>query len=107
MSQPDLFDQQHPTFGPAYEPKVDAEPVRKQHATIRDWMLGHGRWRTLAEIAVALGYPEGSIGAQLRHLRKAKFGSYDMKKRRRIVGLEVTRVWEYRVRPAETDDDGG
>lgn len=52
-------------------------------------------WRTLSEIAQVLGYPEASISAQLRHLRKPDFGSYLVDKRRRP---NSPGYWEYRVR---------
>lgn len=79
------------TFGPAYDPTMDGERLRKQHERIRGFMLD-GRWRTLNEISIALGYPESSVSAQLRHLRKVRFGAYKVDKRRRGVSL-----WEYRV----------
>jgi len=34
------------------------------------------KWRTLKEIANLTGDPEASISAQLRHLRKARFGGH-------------------------------
>ena len=80
------------TFGPAYDPELDGERIDKQHERIRDWMLKRG-WVTLAEIATILGYPEASVSAQLRHLRKERFGCYVVDKRRR----SETGTWEYRV----------
>lgn len=65
----------NPTFGPAYVKALDGERVAKQMDTIRDLMLD-GQKRTLKEIAAITGYPEASISAQLRHLRKPDFGSY-------------------------------
>ena len=94
-------------FGPAFDAKLDGKSLAKQHERIRDYMLGlhpTDRWRTLREIAAALNYPEASVSAQLRHLRKPKFGSYDVEKRRRVpargVGLfdsMSSRLWEYRL----------
>ena len=80
-------------FGPAYDEWVDGARVRRQMEQIRDWML-LGGWCTLAEISHELGAPEASASAQLRHLRKTRFGGYIVKKRRRRGGL-----WEYAVRP--------
>jgi hypothetical protein len=57
-------------------------------------MLARNGWKTLAEIRQTFDYPESSISAQLRHLRKKQFGSYRVEKRRRN-GLKGT--WEYRV----------
>ncbi len=42
-----------------------------------------GRWRTLNEIEGALRYPQASISAQLRNLRKSRFGGHVIDKRRR------------------------
>lgn len=77
------------TFGPAYDEAIDGARIEKQHERIRDLMLD-GQRRTLSEIAVATGYPESSISAQLRHLRKAKFGSWNVYKERLGGGL-----WTY------------
>lgn len=49
-------------------------------------------WRTLAEIARVTGAPEASASAQLRHLRKARFGGHTVERRRRGAGL-----YEYRL----------
>ncbi len=91
-SQMGLFETKHPTFGPDYDPDLDHPRIQKQHERIRDFMLD-GVWRTLREIEDALGYPQASISAQLRHLRKPKFGGYRMVKRRR----HVQGLWEYHV----------
>jgi len=82
------------TFGPAYEPKLDAKRLANQHKRVREFML-EGGWWTLAEIAHTLEYPEASISAQLRHLRKPEFGGYKVEKRRRN---SEGGTWEYRVR---------
>jgi hypothetical protein len=83
------------TFGSAFDKRIDGERLRCQHEIIRDHMLAHGGWRTLVEIRAALGYSDASTSAQLRHLRKPQFGSYQVEKRRR--GSSGT--WEYRVLP--------
>ena len=51
-----------------------------------------GQWRTLEEIAVITGDPTPSISAQLRHLRKRKFGSHTVDKKHLGNGL-----YQYRV----------
>ena len=83
------------TMGPAYDPLVDEPDLTDQRNKIKTLMLGLECWATLQEIAGQLGYPEASVSAQLRHLRKEQFGGYQVDKRRR----EGQRVWEYRVRP--------
>jgi len=83
------------TFGPTYEPEKDAVRILKQHERVRNYMINQD-WKSLPEISFATGDPEASVSAQLRHLRKPRFGSYTVDKRRRAdAGL-----WEYRVRAA-------
>lgn len=88
--------------GSDYNPKIDGKRLQKQHDAIRDLMLD-GKWRTLSEIHQEIGFPEASISANLRHLRKPKFGGYSVLKRRREpwsglfeyqVGLPVAQVKE-------------
>ena len=54
-------------------------------------------WRTLAEIEEETGDPQSSISAQLRHLRKRRFGEHDVDKRRRV-SEKSCGTWEYRLR---------
>jgi len=82
-----------------------------QIAAIRDLMLEastRGDWLTLAEIAATTGFGEASISAQLRHLRKPRFGRFRVEKQRRgnsslqapaviTEGARVYAPWEYRV----------
>jgi hypothetical protein len=86
------------SFGPSYDPQHDGARLRHQHEKIRDWMLAQNAWKTLAEMRAALNYPESSISAQLRHLRKAQFGGYRVEKRRRSIAAGT---WEYKVFPPE------
>ena len=77
--------------GPAYEPEKDQERLANQHERIKALMLD-GRWRTLRQIAQATNSPESSVSAQLRHLRKPRFGAYNIERRRVAGGL-----YEYRI----------
>lgn len=75
---------------------MDQPRLSNQLERIKKLMLD-GAWRALPEIALATGDPEASISAQLRHLRKTRFGSYVVEKRRRG---HITSGWfEYRVSP--------
>jgi hypothetical protein len=85
-------------YGPTFDKQLDGGRLKHQHERIRDWMLAQSAWKTLAEMRAALDYPESSISAQLRHLRKAQFGGYRVEKRRRSI---AGGTWEYRVRPPE------
>lgn len=80
--------------GPTYEVEYDKVRLSKQHERIRE-LMRDGQWRTLNEIGDATGDPVASISAQLRHLRKPRFGSWIVDKRRR--GDEGLGLWEYRL----------
>jgi len=80
------------TFGPAFNEKKDGDRIRQQMQAIHN-LCSDGIWRTLGVISKALGYPEASVSAQLRHLRKEKFGAFVVKKRR----VTETGLWEYQL----------
>jgi hypothetical protein len=80
--------------GEAYNQLLDHARLTKQHERIKSAMLDE-RWRTLDEIAQITGDPAASISAQLRHLRKPRFGSHVVEKRRR--GDPSLGLYEYRV----------
>jgi hypothetical protein len=79
--------------------------VPSQREVLRDVLLSAtecGSWLTLRELSQLTQYGEASISAQLRHLRKPKYGSYVVEKRvRRGIVLrdaEHGAIWEYRLR---------
>jgi len=76
----------------------DIARLDHQHEAIRNLMLD-GEWRTFREIAEELNphWSEASISAQLRHLRKPKFGSYKVNRKRR----ENSGLNEYQVIPTQ------
>lgn len=61
--------------------------LEKIRRVIRD-----GQYRTLAELARLTGAPEASVSAQLRNLRKPRFGGLTIVRRRRTVDGGT---WEY------------
>lgn len=90
--------------GPVYDPAFDDARLEKQlgrvWATMRD-----GTWRTLGEISRETGDGEASVSAQLRHLRKPRFGGYVVEKRPR--GERSAGLWEYQLRlPVRPDATG-
>lgn len=90
--------------GDDYDHERDAERLTKQHERIASLMLPgprgrDGRRRTVAMISAATGIPENSVQAQLRHLRKPRFGGYIVTKEREDGGL----YW-YQVRERREDD---
>jgi hypothetical protein len=80
--------------GETYEEEHDEERLSKQIIRVRSLMLD-GQWRTLAEISAITGDPQASISARLRDLRKVKFGSYIIGRRRR--GLAKHGIHEYQL----------
>jgi hypothetical protein len=58
--------------GPDYVPERDNERVFD--------CMKDGAWRTLQQIHGITKDPEASISAQLRHLRKARFGGHAVEK---------------------------
>ena len=58
----------------------DFSRLSNQHDRVRESMLD-GEWRTLEEIHSMTGDPPASISAQLRHLRKERFGGYVVDKK--------------------------
>ena len=80
------------TFGDSYKSKIDGQRIKQQHESIKKLMLD-GVWRTLYEVENLTSFPQASISAQLRHLRKQKFGAYIVQKRRR----KNKGLWEYKV----------
>ena len=81
---------------------------RRQRDVLCDVMLSAQQcetWLTLDELAKLTHYPPASISAQLRHLRKAEFGGYEVEKRQRATGKvlrgeDFGTVWEYQLRRA-------
>ena len=80
--------------GPAYDPDKDAARLTGQIKRVYD-LMQDGKWRSLAEIEAGTGDPQASISAQLRHLRKPRFGGYAVDRERRDGDGGGT--WIYRV----------
>ena len=80
--------------GSDYNPEFDDKRLRGQVKRVFQ-LMKDGQWRTLAEIESATGDPQASISAQLRHLRKKRFGSHALFKRSR--GNRNVGLWEYQL----------
>lgn len=76
--------------GQAYEPS-DGPRFGVQLARVASLMRDR-QWRTLYEIAHATGCPPQSVSARLRDLRKPRYGSRTVERRRVSAG-----VFQYRV----------
>lgn len=77
--------------GADYRPGRDDERLNGQIERVYA-LMKDGRWRTLSQIAATCGDPEASVSAQLRHLRKPRFGGHTVD--RRYVGAGL---YEYRL----------
>ena len=93
LKQLDIF--HTPVFdGSDYKPELDDKRLTGQIKDIYN-LMKDGNWRTLDEIEKEVNHPQASISAQLRHLRKVRFGSNTINKRRR--GDETKGLFEYQL----------
>lgn len=77
--------------GSDYDPVRD--DVRLTGQLLRVWnVMSSGQWRTLDQISRETGDPAASISAQLRHLRKQRFGGHTVEKEHMGNGLYRYRV---------------
>jgi hypothetical protein len=85
--------------GPEYIPERDHERLTTQLARVFNCMKD-SKWRTLEEISTITGDPEPSVSAQLRHLRKRRFGSHTVNRKHISRGL-----FKYQLEPSWDEDD--
>jgi len=84
--------------GETFDAERDGSRLKHQLEAVRTLMLD-GEWRTLSEISkLTKDYPEASVSARLRDLRKAKFGGFTVDREYVEKGL-----WRYRVTAATLD----
>lgn len=65
--------------GSDYQPRRDDSRLSVQYIRIFEFMKD-GQYRTLKEISDNTNDPEASISAQLRHMRKERFGGHTVNK---------------------------
>lgn len=83
--------------GQTFSQRHDGKRLGRQLDRVRDFLIRHrGRWFTLRYLSGELGYPEASVSARLRDLRKERFGEYPVERRRCAPG---SGTWEYRLAP--------
>ena len=80
--------------GSDYNPEMDNKRLSGQIKRIFH-LMKDSQYRTLSEIAEITGDHEASISAQLRHLRKTRFGSHTVNKRNR--GERQHGLYEYQL----------
>jgi hypothetical protein len=76
--------------GPEYIQDRDFDRLHRQTKRVFN-VVKDGEWRTIQQIARLAECPENSASAQLRHLRKTRFGSHIIERRHVGHGL-----FEYR-----------
>jgi hypothetical protein len=92
----DLFNQ--PDFdGSNYVIDLDKARLTGQIKRVYD-LMSDKQWRTLNQIAYITKDPHASISAQLRNLRKERFGGHAINKRRK--GDKDQGLWEYQLIPS-------
>lgn len=89
MAQRPLFDEDFD--GATYDRAADHERLGGQMVRVLKVMMS-GRWTTLNDLAAITEAPHASVSAQLRNLRKRKFGGYRIDRRHVKDGL-----YEYRL----------
>jgi len=72
--------------GPEYVPARDNVRLGTQIMKIKE-LMKDGVWRSLQDIERLTGEPQASISAQLRHLRKERFGGHTVNRRHVKGGL--------------------
>ena len=92
MEQIDLFNQRFD--GSDIVQELDQKRLTGQILRVYNYM-SDGRWRTLDELSSATVAPHASVSAQLRNLRKERFGGLGIDKRRR--GEPSDGLWEYKL----------
>lgn len=80
--------------GHTYEKEHDQKRLTGQLLAIVD-IMKNGEWFTVQELAYITGFPEASISAQLRNLRKGKFGNHQTPKRHR--GKRKSGLYEFQL----------
>ena len=79
--------------GQTYNPKKDGKRLETALFNVAN-LMSDEHWRTLESIATKAKCSEAGASARLRDLRKDKFGSHTVE-RRRVKGADG--LWEYRV----------
>ena len=87
------MNQQLEFAGAGYESTRDQARLTHQHIRVRN-LMSDGAWRTLSQISKITQDPHASVSAQLRHMRKPRFGAWTVEKRYLGKGL-----YEYRAMP--------
>ena len=84
--------------GETFDAALDGPRLASQLERVKAVMLHNHDWLTLGELALMAGGSEAGCSSRLRDLRKRRFGSYIVERRRRGDGRRG--LHEYRVSEA-------
>jgi hypothetical protein len=76
------------TYAPALDRKRLSGQLERVFNSMSDW-----QWHSLADLSLHLGGTEASMSARLRDLRKSKFGSHVIDRRR----VGTTGLFQYKL----------
>jgi hypothetical protein len=76
--------------GPELTPADQARLTTQQQRLVG--LMSDGQWRTLNQISERTGIPQASASAQLRHLRRRKFGAHTVDRKHLGNGLYSYRL---------------
>lgn len=79
--------------GSTFEHAYDFDRLNRQMRAVGEFMAD-GRWHLLHAIAAGVGAPEASVSARLRDMRKAKYGGFQIDRRR---DPDSKGLWWYRL----------
>jgi len=91
MPQPELDFSKARFDGRTYEPKHDQKRLSGQLGRVFHLMKA-GDWWTLETLAQHCGGTAASISARIRDLRKERFGTHTVERRRRTEGTHEYRI---------------
>jgi hypothetical protein len=77
--------------GDDYQPDRDKPRLTGQIKEVFS-LISDQEWHTVRRIAAITGHPEPSVSAQLRNLRKERFGGHTIEREYRGSGLYVFRL---------------
>ena len=77
--------------GATFDQKFDRDRLNKQCQAVYDCVRDN-KWYTLQGLSARTGYPEASISARLRDLRKLKFGGFEVLRKRTAGGLHFYKL---------------
>ncbi len=79
--------------GETYDASKDQVRLGTQMQRVFD-VLQDGKWHTLPEISERTAAPEASVSARIRDLRKERFGSHKVKRKR----VADAGLWKYKLK---------